>query len=272
MVRYLRNDELMHYGRSKDDGAPGVGTGNWRRSDDHHYADNSLSFKGVSEFSKKAKKYRLKKRKEDLARLQRDYDYINKVKIDKYGRAKPTIGGKLSRFISDRKLAKAEKKADKAKEEVEKFTGEEFESSASKYDIDAKISNQQAYDLLNETIRESLKTVNKKSPYGVKYNPKSDSTNYQMSDLTKAYWKSKEKVEKLFPNSKDEVYNQFFRSIVDTTYPLASTTIPSGYGNSRWEEVQMLAGWKPRNDAMKKRIQENNARAEEVEREKARRR
>lgn len=22
---------LIHYGRSKDDGAPGVGTGNWRR-------------------------------------------------------------------------------------------------------------------------------------------------------------------------------------------------------------------------------------------------
>lgn len=31
MVRYIRNDELYHYGRSIKDGAPGVGTGNWRR-------------------------------------------------------------------------------------------------------------------------------------------------------------------------------------------------------------------------------------------------
>ena len=31
MVRYIREDELYHYGRSIKDGAPGVGTGNWRR-------------------------------------------------------------------------------------------------------------------------------------------------------------------------------------------------------------------------------------------------
>lgn len=32
MTRYIRSDdELIHWGRSKRDGAPGVGTGNWRR-------------------------------------------------------------------------------------------------------------------------------------------------------------------------------------------------------------------------------------------------
>ena len=71
MVRYIRNDELYHYGRSINDGAPGVGTGNWRRGG------------GRSQSAVRQEYYRI--RKEERSGIysenkhQGSYHYLNKL-------------------------------------------------------------------------------------------------------------------------------------------------------------------------------------------------
>lgn len=60
MTRYIYGDELYHFGRSKADGAPGPGTGNWRRPHKisfYKYDDGSLTPEGVKWFRRFDKKY-----------------------------------------------------------------------------------------------------------------------------------------------------------------------------------------------------------------------
>lgn len=55
----MNDDELYHYGRSKKDGAPGVGTGNWRRYNVSHWGERTSQYSGDL-LNKKARKRYIK--------------------------------------------------------------------------------------------------------------------------------------------------------------------------------------------------------------------
>lgn len=73
MVRFIRNDELYHYGRSIKDGAPGVGTGNWRRGGGRTRSQSAV----------RQEYYRVRKKERsgiyDKSKYQGSYHYLNKL-------------------------------------------------------------------------------------------------------------------------------------------------------------------------------------------------
>ena len=91
MVRYIRDDELYHYGRSIKDGAPGVGTGNWRR--------NSVFISGSSKTQDEASDFYRKDLPEKI-RLKVD-EYISRKKHILVGDA-PGIDRQIQNYLKDK--------------------------------------------------------------------------------------------------------------------------------------------------------------------------
>jgi len=111
MVRYIRNDELYHYGRSKKDGAP-IGTGNWRR--------NSVFISGSSKTQDEASEFYRKELPDGIRKKVDGYISENKkilvgdapgidrqvqdyLKSKKYQNVRIYSPGHKARYLADNK-------------------------------------------------------------------------------------------------------------------------------------------------------------------------
>ena len=108
----MRNDELYHYGRSKKDGAPGVGTGNWRRNS-VFISGSSKTQDETSEFYRKELPEGIRKKVDSYVSSKKNIlvgdapgidrqiqDYLNDKK---YKRVRVYSPGKKARYIANPK-------------------------------------------------------------------------------------------------------------------------------------------------------------------------
>jgi len=202
MIRYIRSDELYHFGRSKADGAPGIGTGNWRRGRKlYKYADGSLTPEGVRKYRKAEKAYGKALIKYTIANpagkwdgyhvtpnwwdfIKPKYEEIKKGNqtIQKYElKARSLVNSPYGEPLKKYLIAKKNLKNAAAK--IHKITGLSPEESFERYSKKATVDPEYAEKLINDAA----------SRYIANYinTPKSQIKSYKMgiNDL-----------EKLFPN------------------------------------------------------------------------
>lgn len=164
MVKYIYSNELYHFGRSKRDGAPGPGTGNWRRTPKYNhekYYDLTLTPYGVLQYRKLNKKYvRAKKKvaatnqnanlkeyrtfKPDPHNVKYAYDEKKKVygQVQDYKPDRPKYIAQYKNPFAKQEAEKANKKKKSDEDEIKPFTSN-----------DAFTYNMQYYKALEKHVK-----------------------------------------------------------------------------------------------------------------------
>ena len=189
MVRYIRDDELYHsddelyhYGRSKADGAPGVGTGNWRRSGSrlYKYSDGSYTPLGRLHYGIGVNKKDMTpgERMLEAARAARDtaagyglvkYKQTTKViKGDRFAKARAMKQQKADQKRAEEAYKKRQElkvKAQEEKEKLKKIYAEKKKEQEEKFrkeqEENAK-KNKELKEKQDEAFKKQMDEVNQK--------------------------------------------------------------------------------------------------------------